>query len=149
MLHFQEIGDGAFTRFLPLVGSLAAGMPFHGLAAQGLGDVESLDWVEVPTSLAGRNRFVVRVAGDSMEPALNIGDFAVFEYHRRPRRDGQVVIANLPEFGMTESGVEAIKRIRQDEENWIFESENPAHEALVLPKAESDHPILGVFVGKL
>lgn len=149
VLTFPEVADRAFTHFLPLVGSLAAGAPFHGFDAQGLSDLESLDWIEVPRHLAGGNRFVVRVAGDSMAPTLHVGDLAVFEYHRRPRRNGQVVIANLPEFGMTESGVEAIKRIRQDERSWTFESDSPAHETLTLPKADSDHPILGIFVGKL
>jgi hypothetical protein len=34
-----------------------------------------------------------------MSPTLNIGDLVIFEYHRSPRRDREIVIANLPEFG--------------------------------------------------
>lgn len=67
----------------PLVGALAAGQPFHGLETSNLDDASDLDWIEVPVRLARERRFVVRIAGDSMEPFLRIGDLVVFEY-----RDG-------------------------------------------------------------
>jgi len=149
IVRFSEIGNGAFTTHLPLVGSLAAGVPFHGLETGSLDDTNDLDWVAVPTRLAKERRFVVRVAGDSMEPLLKIGDLVVFEYHRSARKDGQIVIANIPEFGSDYHGIEAIKRMRQDTGNWIFHSENPACPDLVVAKSLTDHPILGTMVGKI
>jgi SOS-response transcriptional repressor LexA len=149
IVRFLEVGNGAFKTHLPLVGSLAAGQPFHGLETSSLDDAGDLDWIEVPVRLASARRFVVRIAGDSMEPIFQIGDYAVFEYHRSPRKDGQIVIANIPEIGGADHGVEAIKRITQDAENWIFQSENPSYPDFFVPKFLTESPILGTMVEKL
>ena len=146
IIPFPEVGSGAFKTHLPLVGSLAAGRPFHGLETGSLDASEELDWVEVPAHLAKKNRFVVRVAGDSMEPALPIGSLAIFEYHRTPRRDREIVIANLPEFGPGETGTEAVKRITQDAGCWIFQSDNPLYQPIRVSKNVIAHPILGTMV---
>ncbi|MEI8311712.1 MAG: S24 family peptidase, partial [Verrucomicrobiota bacterium] len=149
IIPFPDVGSGAFKTHLPFVGSLAAGCPFHGLETGSLAATEELDWVEVPGRLAKKNRFVVRVAGDSMEPALPIGTLAIFEYHRSPRSDREIVIANFPEFGPGESGTEAIKRITQDADHWIFESDNPAYQPIRVSKNDIAHPILGTIVEAL
>lgn len=149
IIPFPEVGAGAFKTHLPFAGSLAAGSPFHGLETGSLDDNEDLDWVEVPKRLARKNRFVVRVAGDSMEPTLPVGSLVVFEYHRTPRLDREIVIANFPEFGPGETGTEAIKRITQDAGCWIFESDNPVHAPRSVPKTEISHPILGTMVEAL
>lgn len=81
-----------------------------------------------------------------MEPKLPVGSLVVFEYHRTPRRDREIVIANLPEFGSGETGTEAIKRITQDAGRWIFESDNPAHVPIRVPKTDIARPILGTMV---
>lgn len=73
----------------------------------------------------------------------------IFEYHRSPRSPGQIVIANIPDFGMTDFGVETIKRIREDFDSWIFESVNPAYQPIMVPKLDVSHPILGTMIGKL
>jgi SAM-dependent methyltransferase/SOS-response transcriptional repressor LexA len=148
-IGFLEVGKRAFKTHLPLVGSLAAGQPFHGLETGSLVDAGDLDWIEVPERLARDRRFVVRIAGDSMEPLLKIGDLVVFEYHRSPRKDGQIVIANIPEFGSADNGVEAIKCINQDSKNWIFQSENAAYSDFLVPKNLTAFPILGIMVEKL
>jgi len=149
IIPFPELGQGAFKTHLPIIGSLAAGAAFHGIQTGSLTDLEDLDWVEVPSRLAKEKRFVVRVAGDSMEPTFQIGDLLVFEYHRSPRKDREIVIANLPEFGPDHSGTEAIKRLGQDDDDWIFMSDNPAYVPFRVEKAESSHPILGTFVATL
>lgn len=149
IVPFAEVERGAFSSHLPVVGALAAGAAFHGLETGSLRDLEDLDWIEVPDRLGRKNRFVVRVAGDSMEPTLKRDDLVVFEYHRSPRREGEIVIANIPEFGPGQSGIEAIKRIRQDTANWIFESDNPAHKPFQVSKADTSHPILGTMVAIL
>ena len=146
---YSEIAGGAFKTHLPLVGSFAAGSPFHGFLADSLDSCEDLDWVVVPPHLAKPRRFVVRVAGDSMAPILQIDDFVVFEYHRNPRRDNEIVIANLPEFGSGSPGIEAIKRITQDADYWIYVSENPDYSPFRVSKSDIEHPILGTMVEKL
>lgn len=146
IIPFRNLAGGAFITHLPLIGSLAAGSPFHGIETGSLDAAEELEWVEVPRSLARERRFVVRVAGDSMEPTLQPGDLIVFEYHRTPRHDRQIVIANFPEFGSGETGTEAIKRITQDTFCWIFQSDNADYKAIRVPKTEITHPILGTMV---
>lgn len=146
---FHELGDGAYRTHLPLVASLAAGEAFHGFETSDLANIEELDWVAVSPDLIRPRRFVVHVAGDSMAPTLLRGQLAVFEYHRTPRHDGQIVIANLPEFGTATDGTEAIKRIRQTSTKWIFESDNPNYGPMSANKTEITHPILGCFVGRI
>ena len=146
IIPFPEVGARAFKTHLPLIGSLAAGSPFHGIETGSLDASEDLDWVEVPAHVAKKHRFVVRVAGCSMEPTLRIGDLVIFEYHRTPRSDREIVIANLPEFGPGMHGTEAIKRITQDANYWIFLSDNAAHQPIQVSKSETSHPILGTMV---
>lgn len=84
-----------------------------------------------------------------MKPTLNVGDFVIFEYHRSPRHDRQVVIANILEFGSDHHGVEAIKRISQDTVSWIFKSDNPTYDDIIISKDNTSFPILGTMVEKL
>jgi SAM-dependent methyltransferase/SOS-response transcriptional repressor LexA len=149
IIPFHKVGKGAFTSHLPIVASLAAGDAFHGFETGCLTDAEELEWIRVPARLIKPGRFVVRVAGDSMEPTLNRGQLAIFEYHRTPRRPREIVIANLPEFGNATDGTQAIKRINQDKVNWIFESDNPNYNPILVPKESISHPILGCFVEDL
>lgn len=149
ILQFADIADGAFKTHLPLVGSLAAGGPLHGFFTGSLDDIENLNWLEIPPRLSGERRFIVEIAGDSMSPTLHIGEFVIFEYHRSPRYNEQIVIANIPEFGSDHHGVEAIKRIRQDTANWIFESDNPDYDNIIVSKNDTSFPILGTMVEKL
>ncbi len=148
LLRFEDARERAWTHCLPVVGKLAAGQAFHGFDAEGLEAVEDLPWVEVPARWAGPRRFVVRVAGDSMEPTLRKGALAVFEYHRNPRRDGEIVIANLQAHG-GEFGTETIKRLRATPTHWRFVPDNPDHPTLEAPKDELPYPILGTFLGVL
>lgn len=149
LVPFHQIGDGAFTTYLPVVASLAAGSPFHGFEVSDLDWLDEMDWLEVPSSLAKKKRFIVRIAGESMEPTLSKGSFVIFEWHRTPRRDRQIVIANIPTFGRGQDTTEAVKRFREDPYDWVFESDNPEHEAIRLSKGETEYPILGTFVSEV
>lgn len=51
--------------------------------------------------------------------------------------------------GFKVDGTEAIKRLTQDANHWIFESDNPTYEPVRVPKNEIAHPILGTMLGKL
>jgi SAM-dependent methyltransferase len=136
------------TGRLPLVARLAAGLFFDGFATGGLADVEDLDWIAVPEKLCKPNRFVIRVAGDSMEPLFHIGDLLIFEYHRTPRQDNQIVIAADFTAGSA-TGEYAVKRYRAHPSLWRFLSEHPAYEPVEIPKAAMAYPILGTFVGRI
>lgn len=151
LLDYNEIRDEAYKRYLPLVGNLAAGDPFRGIEIGDLDWANECSWVKVPERIAGKNRFAIRVAGDSMEPELMVGDIVVFEYHRRPRKDRQIVILNKQELGDTSdlATEQAVKLLSQDDHNWIFESINPAYDSTVISKAETDYPILGTMVEKI
>ncbi len=148
---FAEIRDGAFRDYLPLIGSLAAGLPYLGIDIASFDEVSECDWLEVPRRLTGRNRFVIRINGDSMEPELHVNDLVVFEYHRSPRTPNQVVIANITEFGISSdlSTDQAVKRLTQDETHWVFRSTNKRYSDIRIPKHSCTHPILGVMVGRL
>lgn len=148
---FEEVREEAYVRYLPLVGSLAAGSPFQGFETGDLNAAEQCAWIEVPPRVARKRRFVVAVAGDSMEPELRMGDLVVFEYHRTPRHDKEIVIANINEFGITSAldTNQAIKRVTQDASHWIFLSANPAYNDIRIPKNECPYPILGTMVERL
>ncbi|MCC5848725.1 MAG: S24 family peptidase [Verrucomicrobia bacterium] len=69
----------------------------------------------MPQHLCAKNRFLVRVNVDSMRPSLSPGDLANFEYHRSPRRDGDIVIANLKDLTVSGNNLRydlACKRCR-------------------------------------
>jgi SOS-response transcriptional repressor LexA len=146
LLPFHRIGDGAFRNHLPVVASLAAGAPFQGFEIRDLTWLEDVDWLAVPDRLAKPGRFIVRIAGESMEPTLPKGCLAVFEWHRTPRRSGQIVIANIPAFGPGHDTTEAVKRFRESPGEWLFESDNPDYQTIRVPKAETAYPILGILV---
>ena len=93
LLDPAEVPRLAFKSALPIAAELAAGPFFDGFETGRLTDLNELDWIAVPEKLCKPNRFVIRVAGDSMEPFIRIGDRLVFEYHRTPRLDNQIVIA--------------------------------------------------------
>jgi phage repressor protein C with HTH and peptisase S24 domain len=138
-----------FTTALPLVAELAAGPLAAGFAAGNIEACSECDWFRVPKHLAKENRFLVRITGDSMEPTLRVGDIAIFEYHRTPRQDGQIVI--VADFAAGDStGVCAVKRYRADSAtHWHFVSDNPARAGVTIDRSASEYPILGIFVNVL
>ncbi len=147
LLAQEDVPKRAFVDALPIVGSLAASTTFFdGFSTGSITDVTDLDWIAVPHHLCKPKRFVIRVAGNSMEPLFQIGDLLVFDYHRTPRRDGQIVIAADFTSG---SGEYAVKRYKEDPTHWRFISENPAYEPVEIEKTEMAFPILGTFVEKL
>jgi SOS-response transcriptional repressor LexA len=151
VFDYASIAAQAFQEYLPVVAQLAAGDPFDGFEIGSLDWARQCPWVAVPRRLAGVRRFVITVVGDSMTPGLNIGDRVVFEYHRSPRKDNQIVIANLSTYGVDSSGRScgAVKRLLQDAEAWVFRSDNPAYKDIRVAKSECRYPILGTMVAVL
>jgi len=80
-------GEEAGISTLPLVGTVAAGLPIEA--------IEDNETVSVPADMAGRpgESFVLRVRGDSMiEDQICSGDLVVVE-KRDEARNGQTVVA--------------------------------------------------------
>jgi hypothetical protein len=83
------------------------------------------------------------------QPVLAQGDFAVFEYHRTPRKQGQIVLAFLPETYEGEPGVQTIKRIYQEGNHWVLRAENPSYSDIRFKTLDTKYPILGIYIEKL
>lgn len=117
---------------LPLVGTIAAGAPIEAVE-QG----EALDLEEMFVSPHGN--FALRVRGDSMiEDQICDGDFVIIE-KRETARDGETVVALLPEGDAT------LKRFYRDARGIRLQPANPAY----APITVKDVRIQGVVVGVL
>jgi ATP-dependent DNA helicase RecQ len=151
LLNFDDIRGNSAINALPIVADLAAGPPLAGFAVGNLDSCRDCQWVRIPERYRGQSRFVIRVAGHSMEPTLHLGDLVICEYHRSPNANGQIVIAANPEFGLDSSGssTQAIKRLRQTAAAWHFESDNPEYPGFSISKMECEHPILGIALYNL
>ena len=148
LLSFADVQDRIFRTALPFVADMAAGVFRDSFETGDLANYDELEWIEVPANLCRPKRFVVRVAGDSMSPEFEVGELLVFEYHRVPRRNGEVVLAADYSLGES-SGTYAVKRCKEDNDSWVFESVNPHYKPVIIDKTETTYPILGTYVGRL
>ena len=117
---------------LPLVGTIAAGLPIEAIE-----DREVLDLEEMFVSPHGN--FVLRVRGDSMiGDNIADGDYVICE-KRETARNGETVVALLV-------GEEAtLKRFFRTSRGIRLEASNPAYEPILTKNVE----IQGVVVGVL
>jgi len=91
---------------------------------------------------------VIRVAGDSMEPEIRVGDYLVCEYHRHQQPEHPVVI--MADFTYLDAGEDAVKRISEDLTDWIFSSDNPKNKDIRIAKIDAgEFPILGIVLYNL
>lgn len=75
--------------------------------------------------------YALKVAGDSMEPALYDGDLVVINTADTTPRDGEV-------FAVNYEGQLVIKRLRRDAGLWWLDSDNPRYK----PKLCDEHAII-------
>jgi repressor LexA len=108
----------------PLLGRTAAG---RGLEAVAYGDETYSLAVELLSSRSGRQRYLLRVVGQSMtEARIEDGDLLVIEEDEDPP-DGAVVVALV-------RGEEAtVKRLRREGEKVRLRSQNGGYEDIVVP----------------
>ena len=148
IFSFDEVRRGKLaSSVLPLVASIAAGSPLSGFDVDNMrSDPDEMHWIEVPVRYRGGNRFIIRVAGDSMEPSMQVGDYLVCEYHRHRQLGKSVVI--MANFSYLDTGEEAVKRISEDETDWIFSSDNPKYDDIRVSKNDiaGEFPILGTVL---
>lgn len=149
LVDFEDIKTARFKTALPLVGDIAAGEPFRGFDIYDLHNAhDDLQWIEVPDKYCNDRSFIVRTAGDSMEPTLMKGDYLVCEYHRHRQENHSLVI--MGDFSVLSAGEVAIKRISESANHWIFKSDNPSYDDILLEKEYDDqYPILGIVIYNL
>lgn len=126
-----DFPDERVTR-LPLVGTIAAGLPIEAIE-----DREVLDLEELFVSPG--ETFVLRVRGDSMvDDHICDGDLVIVE-RRDTARDGETVVALI-------EGEEAtLKRFYRTTHGVRLEAANPAYEPIIA----RDVAIQGVVIGVL
>lgn len=109
---WERLGEGT------VMGRAAAG---RGLEAIATGDAYSLGG-ELLLSRSGRQRYLLRIVGDSMVGAsIHDGDLVIVEEDGDPP-DGTIVVALLPEEEVT------VKRLYRKNSHVLLVAENPVYE---------------------
>ena len=122
--------SAARTASLPILGRIAAGAPIETIEAP-----EEFDLADLLP--AGRDVYALRVQGDSMiEDGINDGDVVLVE-RRETARNGEMVVAVLPEEEAT------LKRFYKEKDRIRLQPAN----ALLDPIYVRDLTIRGVVIG--
>jgi repressor LexA len=124
---------------LPLVGTIAAGLPIEAVEDRQFLDLESM-FTRGRTSASGASdKFVLKVRGDSMiEEHIRDGDYVVVQ-RQNTARNGQTVVALLP------NGEATLKKFYRERGKIRLQPANPAFEPLIV----DDVQLQGVVVGVL
>jgi repressor LexA len=119
---------------MPLVGTIAAGMPIEAIEERQFLDLEEL----FISARGGKSdRFVLKVRGDSMiEDHIQEGDFVVCR-STRSAQNGQIVVALL------DNGEATLKRFYKEGRKIRLQPANPAFEPIWV----DDVKIQGVVIG--
>jgi repressor LexA len=130
-----ELADGAGGRALdlPLVGTIAAGVPLEA--------VPTTETITVPADMvAGRGRtFVLKIQGDSMTGEhIREGDYVIIE-ERQTARDGETIVA------LVDGSEATLKRFYRDGATVRLQPAHPTMLPIVLPAERVQ--VQGVVVG--
>lgn len=128
-------GEGGGLAHIPLLGTVAAGLPIEAVAEQ--------EEIALPEAWLGRGRtYALRVRGDSMiEEQIRDGDTVVVE-SRETARNGETVIALVDGESVT------LKQFHREPGGRVrLQPANPAVPVLILP--EDRVRIQGVVIGVL
>src|SRR5438128_982806 len=128
-----EVGRGADV---PLLGDVAAGLPFESLPVHGV--------IELPPGLwNGRKVFALRVRGTSMiDEGIRDGDYLIVEPHETATSTqmvGQMVVAEV------DGGVTVKRLVRETDGRLRLQPANPEMLALVVPAGRVR--VIGAVVG--
>ena len=138
-LDAKQVGAKSEGRRVSLAGLPMAQVPIIGRASAGPGLAnvdpdESSIWV--PMNLAQIGGVGWMVDGESMMPALEPGDIALFREHRQPKR-GYTFLVRTPDRE------ERVKIMDWDGTQWILKSLNPSF----APEPVAGHELLGFLIG--
>lgn len=123
---------------IPVLGRIAAGTPIEALESEAAGSegAEMLAWEDLLPR--GRDVFALRVKGQSMvDDGIHDGDFVIVE-RRSNARDGEVVVAVLPDEEAT------LKRVFREPGGFRLEPANAAMEPIHAPEIEVRGVVIGV-----
>ena len=117
-ISLREVG-------MPIAGRITAGKPT--LEFEGIDEYFSLDnW---------KNKFLLRVKGDSMVGAgIHEGDLVVIDRGKEPLK-GNIVVALIEDET-------TVKRLDKKNGNWILKPENPDYSII-----DKDFEVIGVVIG--
>ena len=128
--------DSIDVRMIPLIGTIACGMPIFA--------EENIE-TEIPVSTrlvsASKKYFFLRAQGDSMnKKGIDDGDLVLIEQTEVPR-DGQIVAALINDEA-------TLKEFRHDGDlaYLIPHSDNPRHRPIILGDFSDNFSVQGVFV---
>lgn len=126
--------NGDEVIYLPLVGSIAAGIPL--LAQENI-----REWVPVPTGLLGRhqNAFLLQVRGDSMIEAHILESDLVIVHPQPTATNGDIVVALINDEA-------TVKRFYQSDKQVLLKPANPAYTPI---EVTDDIHIQGKVIGVL
>lgn len=118
---------------LPLVGTASCGPAI-------LAEENILEYIAVPTAFikSGKNSFLVRASGKSMQPLINEGDLLIARQENEPKTNDLVV-------ALINNEVTVKKLILQDS-RYILKPLNPESNEIIVGKSD-ELKIQGVVVG--
>lgn len=117
---WRKVGEGS------VLGSIAAGRGLEAVASDEAFSIAA----EMLQPVSGRQRYLLRVVGNSMVGAnIHDGDLLVAEEERDPP-DGTIVVAFLDSEEVT------VKRLYREDGRVRLRADNPAYEDMVLPCGE-------------
>lgn len=126
--------SSAYSVDLPLLGSVAAGLPIEA--------IRDNERIAVPTEMVrrGRDNYVLKVQGDSMiEEQIRDGDFIVVS-SQDTAADGEMVVALVGGDSVT------VKKLYREKNNHIrLQPANQTMSPLIVPSDDVD--VQGVVVG--
>ena len=145
-----------FTAYLPVYSLQAACGNFgRGMA------VEPLGWIKCPPGLKpDHNMFAAQVAGHSMEPKLQDGDYCVFRANPGGSRQNKLVLVQHSSIADPDTGGSyTVKKYTSknkyapdgawQHEEIILQPLNPAYSPIVIPNAEDEEfMVVAEVVGK-
>lgn len=132
--HFDLPDEQRSTR-LPLVGTIAAGVPIDAVEDREFLDLEDL----FPSSGAGdSSTFVLRVRGDSMiEEQIREGDYVIVQ-KRNTARNGETVVALL------DNGEATLKKYYREKGKVRLQPANDKYDPIIVDNCTIQGVVIGV-----
>jgi len=127
--------DEQRTTRLPLVGTIAAGLPIDAVEERQFLDLEEL--FTVPGASAS-STFVLRVRGDSMiDEQIREGDYVIIQ-KRNTARNGETVVALL------ENGEATLKKFYREPDHIRLQPANDKYEPILVKNCTVQGVVIGV-----
>jgi len=141
-----------YENALPLMNLRAAANASYDSLEGFFADEDNCEWQIVEGGPFPKDRFLVRIEGDSMEPRIPEGSLAMFRKDPGGSRNGKIVLCRVDTAaGISSAVVKKYKSVRRPSQDLLGEasevvlsSTNPKYEDIVLTEGD-DLAILGVY----